>query len=70
MFEKMLSHVYHLSNEIGLKELRTTEKLKNVLAKYYKDKPDDLRSYTIAKLITDKLSLTPWSLSYNFVRDK
>lgn len=43
MFEKMLSYVYKLSNEIGLKELRTTEKLKNVLAKFQKDRPDDIR---------------------------
>ncbi|KAL4466822.1 hypothetical protein ABPG74_010419 [Tetrahymena malaccensis] len=70
MFEKMLSHVYHLSNEIGLKELRTTEKLKNVLAKFQRDYPEDIKNYTIAKLITDKLSLTPWSLSNNFAHDK
>lgn len=52
----------------GLKELCLPDKMKSVLGKYIRTYSEDLKGYTIGKIIWDELSLTSWSLSNSFVK--
>ena len=62
----MQNTVNHLQN-FGLHDLRGPEKIKVAISKYFRENPENLEGYAIAKIIWEELSISSWSLSSSFI---
>lgn len=62
----MQNNLYNLQG-LGIVNLKTPDKLKQIITTFFKKYPDDLTKFAFSKFISDELHLTSWYLSESFL---
>ncbi len=57
--QKSLSDLH----DVGIRGMKSMEKMKSILRKYFKSDKDSLDNFAIARMIKGELQLTSWYLT-------